>query len=306
MRKYLRLFLPVLMSALVVGPFLAQDDTFTATAYQTVNVRSEPNNQSAIIDRLAAGDTVPVDARSGTDNRWVRVLLPNNIKGWVASFNMSLSTDIEQLPLADALLVPDNVTPGVDAVVSIEAYGRVNVRSGPAITYPVVDQLNAGDIYPVFFRSNRNNDWLYIESETLSGWVAYFTVTVKGNASTLPVRVPDTAGEDLVRPGNLVEARYNIHLRDEPTLTADVFTIIPFGDLVEPIARDEDGNWLYVLYGHEEGWTLSQLLGMSRSARMTLPVYNRQTRPGTPVPTPGITPTPTLIPTAEPTAQTAD
>lgn len=302
MRNFLRLFLPVLVLGLGVGPFLAQEDLFTATAYQTVNVRSEPNNQSAIIDRLGAGDVVPVDARSGADNRWVRVILPNDIKGWVAAFNMSLSADITQLPLADALLVPENVTPGVTDGVSIEAYGRVNVRSGPAITYPVVDQLAAGDSYPVFFRSNRNNDWLYIESDTLSGWVAYFTVMVKGNASTLPVRVPDTAGEDLVRPGNLVESRYNIRLRNEPSLTAEVFTVIPFGDLVEPIARNEEGNWLYVLYGREEGWALSQLLGMSYGASMTLPVYGQVDSPILPTVTPSATPrrTPTAQPTTNP------
>ena len=62
----------------------------------------------------------------------------------------------------------------------IIAFGRVNVRSGPSITYSVVGQLEVEDEAPVTARSNYNNDWLYIENESISGWVAYFTVTVRG------------------------------------------------------------------------------------------------------------------------------
>ncbi len=112
-----------------------------------------------------------------------------------------------------------------------------------------------------------------IENDALSGWIAYFTVTVTGNASALPIRVPDSSGQILVPPSVLIETRFNTRLHTETALDSDVIGIITFDSEVTPLAKSADDAWLYIAYEQLTGWAFSDLFVISDEQLATIPVY---------------------------------
>ena len=206
------------------GVLSAQDSGVTATAYQTVNVRSGPSTQYEIIGQLSNGDTVPVVGRDSETARWLYIAMPGSpgTRGWVATFTVTTSGGLDGLEIeggSGGSGSNDTDTQPEDGV-SIMAFGRVNVRSGPGINYEVVGQLEIDDEAQATARSNYNNDWLYVENNSIAGWVAYFTVTVRGNANELPVLVPDTVDGELVPPSTLIMTNFNVRLHSRPAFSA--------------------------------------------------------------------------------------
>jgi uncharacterized protein YraI len=268
-RKLLMLTLCILfLNALVAQ---AQDDAVSATVYQTVNVRSGPDTQYEIIGQLAEGDVVLVTGRDGAASRWLRVQLPDGQIGWVPNFVLIFDADINALPEIS------NEQPGNssdNSTVTVTAFGQVNVRSGPGISHDIIGQLDLADAAQVFARSSAGNDWLYIETEELSGWVAYFTVHVSGDTSVLPVRVPDGSGQALVPPATLIDTRFNTRLHTEPTLDSPTLGLVPFDSPVTPLAKTEDSEWLYVAFGDFSGWAVTDLFVVSQEQLDAIPVYS--------------------------------
>lgn len=274
-RIWMSLFAGVLLLA---GSAAAQDDdTLTAMAYGTVNVRSGPGATYEIVGQLAAGDRVPVDGRD-TDGDWLRVVLTFGQSGWVASFAVVVTGDIPELPVVEA-------DDGDGESVAVRVYGTVNIRSGPGMNFPITGQLDAGDTLPVLGRSSDRNDWLYVQQDDIEGWVAYFTVTVVGDAKTLPVFTVDGSGQMIVPQNNVIRTRYNVRLRDAAAVSAGVLEVVPFNSIVTPLARTDDGEWLYVMYRNTSGWGLAGLFDISDNQLEALPVYNATVL--TPTPTGG-------------------
>lgn len=268
----MRTILSLLLTLLLTAAASAQPDTVIVTADQTVNVRGGPGTQFEIVARLEAGDTVEADGRDSPDSLWLRVVLENDVRGWVAFFTVTISDDVETLAIVDQESETTPPTNIADDEVYVLALGRVNVRSGPAITYDVVSQLEAGDQAQARARSSDTNDWLLIEKAELVGWVAYFTVTVLGDAASLPVRVPELQGNGLIPPSALAQARYNARLRAAPSFLAPVLEVIPFGAQVQPLARSADARWLYLAYTGIQGWSLTQLFDLTDRDTDRLPI----------------------------------
>ncbi|MBZ0301353.1 MAG: SH3 domain-containing protein [Anaerolineae bacterium] len=271
----------------LAAPLYAQDSGLTATAYQTVNVRSGPSTQYEIIGQITEGDTVPVLGRDSESTRWLYIALRDNedTEGWVAVFTVTLSGNPNSLEVIEPVPDDDSLeTVPVDGV-RIVAFGRVNVRSGPGITYDIVDQLEIEEQAEATARSNYNNDWLYIENTHLSGWVAYFTVTVRGNADELPVLVPDAASSDLVPPSALIRTSFNVRLHSRPAFAAGVTGELSFGTQVTPLGVTRDGRWLYVATDEVEGWGWTRLFAITGEQLAQIPRRSVTTTP-TPSPTP--------------------
>jgi N-acetylmuramoyl-L-alanine amidase len=153
---------------LLSGIASAQEATPTAlanpnaTAYGMINVRSGPGAQYEIVGQLNANEQVIVDGRDSEKGAWLRVTLEGGIIGWVASFAVLMDGDAESLPIIPS----ESPTPSGDSV-TMAAYGRVNVRSGPGMQYNIVGQFDVDDTAQVTGRSDSNNDWLYIENDDL-------------------------------------------------------------------------------------------------------------------------------------------
>ena len=259
----------LLGTLLICGAYLAvaQDSEVYATAYQTVNVRSGPGTQYEIVGQLNAEDRVPVTGRDSEMTRWLQVSLPDSdVSGWVAYFTVTLEGQAESLPV-----VAETPVPGTPVPARIISYGRVNVRSGPGVSYDMRGQLEVGDEAQITARSNYNNDWLYIENDAISGWVAYFTVQVEGRLDEIPVRLPDASTGELVPPATLIHANFNARLHSAPNFRATVLVVIPYQTSLTPTGITPDGRWLYLNYEGHQGWAWARLFDLSDEQRAQIP-----------------------------------
>lgn len=263
-------------SLLIAGATAAQDTDLTAVAYGTVNVRSGPGTQFDIVGQLAAGDRVPVNGRDD-DGEWLRILLTVDETGWVASFAVLIDGNIFELP------VVNETADAADETVTVTVYGTVNVRSGPGMNYPIIAQLDADDTLPVLGRSGTDNDWLYVQQNDIQGWVAFFTVTLRGKADSLPVFTMSGSGQTVVPANNVIHTRFNVRLRSAPSMEDAILEVVPFQSVVTPLARTDPGDWLYVLYQQTSGWGVTDLFDISDEQLEVLPIYNAAV----------VTPTPT-------------
>ena len=271
-KLYLLLFC---MLFAATGSAVAQDDSdesIEATLYQTVNVRSGPDTRFEIVGQVTAGDTVRVVGRGDEDGFWLQVALADGALGWAPSYLLIFEGDVTTLPLVGPAPVA-----GVDSeseVVLVTAYGTVNVRSGPSIVEDIIAQLDIGDEARALARSNERNDWLYVENTDLTGWVAYFTVDVRGDVTTLPLRVPDIATDDLIHPNEIIMTLFNTRLHVEPTLESETIGVLDFGTEVTPFARGEDPTWIYVGTEDVRGWATADLFDISLEHLDALPTYS--------------------------------
>ena len=255
---------------LLVTAVAAQGIVITGTVYQTTNVRSGPDTRFAIVSQLSADDEVEIDGRD-EEGRWLHVTLTDGSEGWLPVFALIIDGDVSDVPVVEE----DTTTPEAsDSSISVISYGRVNVRSGPGIAYDIVGAARRERSGDSIARSSRENDWLLVRFGDTEGWVAYFTVNVQGDARTLPVLVPDSSGESLIPPSRLLRARFNVRLHAAPTLSSAVVAIVPFDSEVTPLGRSADGQWLFVGFKDQSGWSVTQLLDVTSEEVQALPIYN--------------------------------
>ncbi len=241
-----------------------------ATVYQTTNLRQGPDTRFEILGRLAQDDRVQVFERESDAARWVHVISETGASGWIPSFSVELAAgrSLDELPIYDSA-IPD---PTVTGEVTVTAYGRINVRGGPAIRFEIVGTLDVDEAATATARSNTLNDWLYIEGDRVEGWVAFFTVRLEGDPNTLPVLVPDSEGDELISPSLVLRARFNVRLHTEPTLDSPTLLVVPFNSRVTLLARTQDAGWLYIDYDGTAGWGAAGLFSTPPDASM-IPVY---------------------------------
>lgn len=256
----------------------------TVQAYRIVNVRSTPGVGSPIVTTLNPGDTARVIARNNEENDWL-LIQAGDEQGWVAYFVVAVTGDLSKLPIEEIL--PETSTESLDAAavpglmaddVSATAYRRVNVRSLPTVNSEVVTILERGAVVPVLARSNESSDWLKVETETDTGWVAYYVVTITGDLTSVPVvseepRPVRATATAITENGLAIITRYNVNLRAGPTLNSETVLVIPFDTELTANARDVNDQWLRVEYDGETGWLLAVLVTLVDSGDVaTLPV----------------------------------
>lgn len=274
-----RMIITLLVLVLMAATAAAQDDV-TGTVYQTTNVRGGPDTRFEIVGQLSAGDAVIIDGRDA-QGKWLHVILPDGQGGWLPVFALVISGDVEGVPV----FVEAEATEAAEVGVHVISYGRVNVRSGPDIAYEIVGQLEVNQRAEALARSNTQNDWLMIQFGETEGWVAYFTVNVRGDTETLPVLVPDSSGESLIPPSRVLRARFNVRLHATPEQDTPVTLTVPFNSEVTVIGRTEDGGWLFVGAGERTGWGAAQLFDISTDEIESLPVVDATGEAAVPAPT---------------------
>jgi uncharacterized protein YgiM (DUF1202 family) len=274
----------LLLSILGMGAAAAQGE-ISATVYQTTNLRGGPGTQYEIVGQLDADERVIVVGRS-EDGRWLRAETSSGVGGWLPTFALVVEGDVTTLPILGADNRPLGSRPtAVPGRVIVIATGRVNVREQPVIASNVIAQLRMEEQAVAIARSSENNDWLLIQIEEGEGWVAYFTVRVEGDASTLPVLVPGGA-DTLVSPTTRLQTLFNARLRTEPSLGAPEITVVPFAQEVTALARTADGTWLLVRYNEQTGWGAADLFEIPDETLQQIPLFAEATPEVTPMVTP--------------------
>lgn len=146
------------------------------------------------------------------------------------------------------------------------AYRTVNVRSGPGTQYDIIGQLNSGNEVLITGRSNDESDWLRIDYLGRDGWVAYFTVTVLGDASQLSVvTARATQSSESARPAATpmilhalndvyVSAYRRVNVRSGPGSSYVSIGNLEAGSTVDVTGRSDDNVWLRIDYAGHSGW----------------------------------------------------
>lgn len=80
-----------------------------------------------------------------------------------------------------------------EAVCWLRFSAEVNVRSGPGITYPVLDTADPNDVLPVTGR-DAAGAWWRVDADGQAGWISseITTASATGQCDTVPVVAPDT------------------------------------------------------------------------------------------------------------------
>ncbi|MBE2267322.1 MAG: SH3 domain-containing protein [Anaerolinea sp.] len=277
----------LLLSVLFITVTASAQQTLSAQAFRTVNVRTGPGTRYEIAGQIASGAVVTVTGRSDAESNWLRIDFAGG-EGWVAFFTVTLDGSAELLPIVEAHLSaaaapfdPDQgSTPALRASSEVyaTAFRRVNVRSGPATSYERVGSLDPGDTVDITGRT-ADQEWLLIDYQGTPGWVAYFVVSVTGelDAVTIVATTPQIADLEADLAAATVSitiiTRFNTNLRAQPDFGADVVAIVPFNTPLEVQARTEDSLWLRVRYDGVTGWLMTALINVTSGQNIeVLPV----------------------------------
>ena len=155
-----------------------------------VTVRAAPADDAPRL-ATAPGATVFLAEARTAEADWLRVAYGDPVvHGWVAAADVKLLGDPQVLPVTTtAVTLPAAQRGGPQASRlrgRVNAGTRVNVRAGPGLDQPVVDQFDPGAAVGVIGRS-QESDWLAIEWGGRTAWIAAFLVDVAGDVGALPV-----------------------------------------------------------------------------------------------------------------------
>jgi len=149
--------------------------------------------------------------------------------------------------------------------ITVEPFRSTNVRSGPSVTFEVIDVLRRGQVVEATGRSDSYSNWLQVNLGNRRGWVAFFTVAVSGDITTLPiVEVTDiapTPSPTLVAPPQqassdiYVTAYRRVNVRTGPGTDFDILGALVPGQTADIIGTSGDTNeWLQINFNGEPGW----------------------------------------------------
>lgn len=147
-----------------------------------LNVRSGPGVGFSALEVIYQGTQVSVLGRVA-DSSWLQVRTARGTIGWVNASLLNLNVAVGSLPVVGGTTPPV----ATNAVVST---GRLNVRSGPAIGFPVMTTLTQGTHVTLIGRSATavTPPWVQVRlSNGLVGWVNANYLVTNVPLNTLPI-----------------------------------------------------------------------------------------------------------------------
>ena len=187
-----------------------------------------------------------------------------------------------------------------DAVVlSGRSLFDVNIRTIPGTGSALIGVLPGNQDVSVVGRSPGNN-WVQIEYQETTGWVASWLMVFNADTSLLPITTdvqPPTTG---VGPLNL-RSPYNLNVRNAPGIGGAVLGRLPHSTEVVVNGRNDISSWVRIDYNGQEGWVAAWLVILSNDIN-SLPIDDSSAAPPVPTPVggePDETPTPSPTPDAD-------
>lgn len=149
--------------------------------------------------------------------------------------------------------------------VTVQPYRDTNVRSGPSVTFDVIAELQQGQVVEATGRSDVFSNWLQVNLGTRRGWVAFFTVAVNGEVSSLPivevsapVSLPTPTPEATITSAvtDIYATAYRrVNVRSGPGTDFEVIGALVPGQTADIIGTSGDANeWIEVSFDGRSGW----------------------------------------------------
>lgn len=205
----------------------------------TVNLRSGPGLSYSLIGSLSRGDQLTSLDRHGD---WIQVS-DGHKKGWVASWLVvSNSTN--------------NSAKSSDKVV-ISQVNNLNIRSDASISASVLGQLASGNQATVI---EEKSNWVQINYNGLTGWVAKEYVTIKQAGS----KTPSTSAKGLTFTVQVD----TLNIRAKASLDSKKLASVERGQTFN-VLKQED-SWIQIEYKEgKKGWLYSFYGTLSNSGKVT-------------------------------------
>jgi uncharacterized protein YgiM (DUF1202 family) len=247
-----------------VQPGLADGSgPFNLFSPYTVNIRAEPRIGAEVRGQIPFNTQATATGRNEASS-WVLVQY-GGIEGWVAAWLVTLNGDINGLPVpgstapvpqpTSAPQPPATPSPGSFTVL---APFRVNVRSAPSLSAPVIGVMPLNQLAAAIGR-NAGNNWVQIDFGGTRGWVAAWVVV--GSDDTLGLAVTSDTAEVAPASGAITgKPIYDTSVRAGPGLSYAVQATLPAGTSVPLLARTAESNWIKISYQGTEGWVAAWLI----------------------------------------------
>ena len=223
MTRRIRILSVIVALALLVASFSAVQQTFaqvspTATVSTgALNVRSGPGVGFGVLTSVYRGTFLTMTARDSAA-RWVKVITPSGVQGWVSAPFVATTYPIINLPVEG-----QGGPVGATAIVNT---GALHVHSGPGVGFGVLVSYFQGTVLTMIAR-NSTATWVKVVTPSgVQGWVSapfiatsfpILSLPVEGGTTTPPP--PPTTGfrTHVVQPGeNLfrIALRYGVNMYD--------------------------------------------------------------------------------------------
>ncbi|WP_119072378.1 SH3 domain-containing protein [Aggregatilinea lenta] len=187
--------------------------------------------------------------------------------------------------LGHTILAQSNATstPNVNWV---DTRSGINVRSGPGYSYNIIGVMPLGTWIQPISRS-KDGQWILIAYQSGQGWIQRDGVFWRLNTASLPILdgtdftpIPPEAlssgagGPTYTPNANWVSVGLDrAYVRSGPGQGWLPVGQALTGETVEPVARDESGEWILIYYDEGYGWISRQLVLWVTNVE-SLPVYD--------------------------------
>lgn len=117
----------------------------------------------------------------------------------------------------------------------------INVRSGPGLSYDVLDKLDHGKQLEILSSSE---EWLQVKYDGRTGWVASWLVTYTNEALS-------------TEHTEIISQTDGLNFRSNPSIDAPILTRMNAGERAK-LLSDDGGDWLHVELNGMNGWVYAQ------------------------------------------------
>ena len=222
-------------------------------AAQTMRVHSAPGAFNPVIGKVVAGKQFSIIDRDSTGTWW-RISY-NGQPGWVSDRYGAAANAGRVWMAANMQNAP--APPAAVPVVMIRR--RVQVRSGPGASNPVIGAAGPGQQYLVTGK-NAAGDWWQIDDNGLPGWVSGESVTPV-NAGSVPVAVVKFPLPPLLPVMEaMVTINWHTNVRSGPDTSYPIVDTAAPGQQYPVTGKNAAGDWWRIDNGGQPGWVFGELV----------------------------------------------
>jgi len=229
-----------------------------------LNVRQGPGKGYTPITSIGVGDDFEIVGRT-SDNYWLHILAADGVDGWIASSTVQTTVPFSEFP----------VTAESEPFGFVNT-GRLNMRTGPGTTYPIITTLDQYTEVGLIARST-DGVWFKVRYNTSTiGWMHAGYIGSNVPVASIPKEsyseeVPeeetpedDTTGEalttDIYDIGIAAVPELNVY--ETPGVTSAVIAGLPSATQFPLTGRDASLGWVrIVLDDGREGWVNANNIG---------------------------------------------
>ncbi|GBD08166.1 hypothetical protein HRbin22_00399 [Candidatus Thermoflexus japonica] len=197
---------------------------------------------------------------------------PGHTAAWLRAHRPSIHLDVLFAPTPERLqrILDARTARGarLGRGLRVVTTDRLNVRSGPGFSAPIIGRLEAGVEVEVLGQSADGAWWAILDPiRRERAWIAAaYTRATTGIPETVPVL--------LAHPPR-VRARAPLTVRQEPDPGAPALGQLPEGAECEALGQSEGGRWIQIAFpdAAHTGWVPREGLEILRGALEELPAY---------------------------------